>query len=64
MLWSKASTQTTLIAGGGSGLRAGQKAVMPDVPCHGDVFHIQHQFEQVANSLARRVQGGNSRLMK
>ena len=31
------------IADGGSGLRAGQKAVMPAVPCHGDVFHIQQQ---------------------
>ena len=27
------------IADGGSGLRAGQKAAMPEVPCHGDVFH-------------------------
>ena len=35
------------IADGGSGLRAGQKVAMPEVPCHGDVFHIQHQFEQV-----------------
>ncbi|MEM6452994.1 MAG: hypothetical protein AAF703_22090 [Cyanobacteria bacterium P01_D01_bin.105] len=52
------------IADGGSGLRAGQKAAMPEVPCHGDVFHIQHQFEQVANGLARRVQGGPARLMK
>ena len=52
------------IADGGSGLRGGQKAVMPEVPCHGDVFHIQQQFEQVANSLARRVQEGKSRLMK
>ena len=52
------------IADGGSGLRAGQKAAMPAVPCHGDVFHIQQQFEQVANSLARRVQGGSSRLTK
>ena len=52
------------IADGGSGLRAGQKAVMPEVPCHGDVFHIQRQFEQVANGLARRVQGGETRLMK
>ena len=52
------------IADGGSGLRAGQKAVMPEVPCHGDVFHIQHQFEQVANSLVRRVQGGPTRLLK
>jgi hypothetical protein len=50
------------IADGGSGLRAGQKAVMPEMPCHGDVFHIQQQFEQVANGLARRVQGGETRL--
>ncbi|MGB3292919.1 MAG: hypothetical protein WBB01_08040 [Phormidesmis sp.] len=41
------------IADGGSGLRAGQKAAMPETPCHGDVFHIQQQFEQVANGLAR-----------
>ncbi|MGC1217746.1 MAG: hypothetical protein WA883_09750 [Phormidesmis sp.] len=52
------------IADGGSGLRAGQKAVMPEIPCHGDVFHIQHQFEQVANGLIRRVQGGPTRLLK
>ena len=52
------------IADGGSGLRAGQKAVMPAVPCHGDVFHIQHQFEQAANGLIRRVQGGPARLLK
>jgi len=52
------------IADGGSGLRAGQKAVMPSVPYHGDVFHIQQQFEQVANGLVRRVQGGPARLLK
>ena len=52
------------IADGGSGLHAGQKVVMPEVPCHGDVFHIQHQFEQVANGLIRRVQGGPARLLK
>ena len=52
------------IADGGSGLRAGQKAVMPEAPCHGDVFHIQHQFEQVANGLIRRVQGGPARVLK
>ena len=40
------------IADGGSGLRAGQKAVLPETPCHGDVFHIQQQFEQVALGLA------------
>ncbi|MEO0647748.1 MAG: hypothetical protein AAFZ17_16585 [Cyanobacteria bacterium J06650_10] len=49
------------IADGGSGLRAGQKAVMPAVPCHGDVFHIQQQFEQVANGLARQAQGATTR---
>ena len=49
------------IADGGSGLRAGQKAAMPDVPCHGDVFHIQHQFEQVANGLIRQAQGATTR---
>ena len=52
------------IADGGSGLRAGQKAVMPETPCHGDVFHIQHQFEQVVNGLTRRVQGAETRLIK
>ena len=52
------------IADGGSGLRAGQKVAMPGTPCHGDVFHIQHHFEQVANGLIRRVQGGPAWLMK
>ena len=52
------------IADGGSGLRAGQKAVMPETPCHGDVFHIQRQFEQVANGLARQAQGATTRRIK
>ena len=52
------------IADGGSALRAGQKAVMPDIPCHGDVFHIQPQFEQVANGLARQAQGATTRRVK
>ena len=29
------------IADGGSGLRAGQNAVMPAIPCYGNVLHIQ-----------------------
>ena len=41
------------IADGGSGLRAGQSAVMSEIPCHGDIFHIQQQFSQVASGLAR-----------
>ena len=52
------------IADGGGGLRAGQKAVMPETPCHGDVFHIQQQFEQVANGLARQAQGATTRRIK
>jgi hypothetical protein len=52
------------IADGGSGLRAGQKAVMPETPCHGDVFHIQQQFEQVANGLARQAQGAITHRIK
>ena len=52
------------IADGGSGLRAGQKAVLPETPCHGDVFHVQQQFEQVANGLARQAQGATSQRIK
>ena len=52
------------IADGGSGLRAGQKAAMPETPCHGDVFHIQQQFEQVANGLVRRAQGATTQCIK
>ena len=28
------------IADGGTGLRAGQELAWPDIPCHGDVFHV------------------------
>ncbi|KPQ31717.1 MAG: MULE transposase domain [Phormidesmis priestleyi Ana] len=52
------------IADGGSSLRAGQKAVLQETPCHGDVFHIQQQFEQVSNGLSHRGQGSETRLMK
>ena len=52
------------IADGGSGLRAGQKAVMSETPCHGDVFHIQQQFEQVASGLARQAQGAITHRIK
>ena len=52
------------IADGGKGARAGQKAVMPKVPCHGDIFHIQHQFEQLANSIARQAQGATTQRFK
>ena len=37
---------------------------MPETPCHGDVFHIQQQFEQVANGLARQAQGATTQRIK
>ena len=52
------------IADDGSGLRAGQKAVMPSIACHGDVFHIQRQFGQVLNGLVRQAQGATARRIK
>jgi hypothetical protein len=49
------------IADAGQGLRAGQKAAWDDTPCHGDVFHIQHQCEGLANTLSRLAKGATSR---
>jgi hypothetical protein len=49
------------IADAGRGLRAGQKAAWGDTPCHGDVFHIQHQYESLANTLSQLAQGATSR---
>ncbi len=49
------------IADGGTGLRAGQKAVMPKTPCHGDVFHLQHQGQSVVNRLNRLAMGAATR---
>src|SRR4051812_27755640 len=52
------------IADAGQGLRAGQKAAWDDTPCHGDVFHIQHQCEGLANTLSRLANGATSRREK
>lgn len=52
------------IADAGQGLRAGQKAAWGDTPCHGDVFHIQHQYEGLANTLSRLAKGALSRRQK
>jgi hypothetical protein len=49
------------IADAGSGLRAGQRVALGDIPCHGDVFHIQHQCETLANLLGRLAQGATTR---
>jgi len=50
------------IADQGTGLRAGQAQVWDAKPCHGDVFHIVKQCEELANVLARMGQGAASRL--
>lgn len=52
------------IADGGAGLRAGQKEVLPGTPCHGDVFHLQQQFETVVNCLNRQAAGATSKRLK
>ena len=52
------------IADAGQGLRAGQKAAWGDKPCHGDVFHIQHQCEALANTLASIAKGARARRKK
>jgi hypothetical protein len=49
------------IADAGRGLRAGQAAAWGDTPCHGDVFHIQHQCGGLGNTLSRLAQGATSR---
>jgi len=49
------------IADAGQGLRAGQRAAWGDTPCHGDVFHIQHQCEGLATTLSRLAKGATSR---
>jgi hypothetical protein len=52
------------IADAGQGLRAGQKVAWGDTPCHGDVFHIQRQYEGLANTLSRLAKGATSRRKK
>ena len=51
-------------ADAGQGARLGQQIALAGTPCHGDVFRIQHQFECLANTLARLAQGDKSRCQK
>lgn len=44
------------IADGGRGLRAGQAAAWPTVPCHGDVFHAERELGKLASYLEHRAQ--------
>jgi hypothetical protein len=43
------------IADFGTGIRAGQKRAMPEVPCRGDVFHALHQLTPVVTYLENRA---------
>ena len=47
------------------GLKASHQEVFgKSVPCDGDVFHIQHQCQGVANSLSRQAEGATTRRQK
>ncbi len=48
------------IADAAKGLRAGQAAAWPQTPCHGDIFHIQHQAKDLVHFLSRRAAAANS----
>lgn len=43
------------IADFGTGLRAGQKLALPDVPCRGDVFHALHDITHLVTTLENRA---------
>ena len=43
------------IADFGTGIRAGMKRAMPDVPCRGDVFHAEHELTPVVTFLENRA---------
>lgn len=49
------------VADQGAGLRVGQAIAWDGLPCHGDVFHILHQCESLANVLASVAQGATTR---
>jgi len=45
------------VADGGRGLRAGQAAAWPAIPCHGDVFHAERDLGHLAFFLEHRAAG-------
>jgi hypothetical protein len=52
------------VADGGRGLRAGQRAAWPDIPCHGDVFHAERDLGKLAFFLEHRAAGCTSARQK
>lgn len=49
------------IADAGKGLRAGHKEAWGDKPCHGDVWHIFHQGEDLCHSLTKQAARATNR---
>lgn len=47
----------TVVADAGKGLRAGQAAAWPDVPCRGDVFHGLQPLQALSSFLENRAFG-------
>jgi len=45
------------VGDGGRGLRAGQRAAWPGIPCHGDVFHAERDLGNLAFFLEHRAAG-------
>ncbi|HHL18470.1 MAG TPA: hypothetical protein ENJ33_01905, partial [Thiothrix sp.] len=43
------------ICDGGKGMRAGQREAMPDVPCNGDVFHIEMEIGKISRKLKNKA---------
>ena len=52
------------VADGGKGLRAGQAAAWPDIPCHGDVFHAERELGNLACFFENRAARALSTLEK
>ena len=52
------------IADGAQSLRAAQAAAWQDVPCHGDVFHAERDFGNLAFFLENRAAAGSTMLQK
>jgi len=61
---TKDSKSDYTIADAAKGLRAGQAAAWPKTPCHGDIFHIQHQAKDLVNFLSRRAAAATSHRQK
>ena len=50
------------IADGGKGLRAGQAAAWPNIPCHGDVFHAEREMGKLASYMENRAASATTKL--